>query len=531
MPCGPNFQHETNWYPSTAEHWYARPGKRYANGCIADIGNWPPPDMPRRLPKPWLVDVVGVDKPISYFVERACRFVEVASDWLYAHPDAIYLTERDRPLLGIPLIGTGTGGAAHRAGDMAAELLPALQKTATQCGVDVALVLIQTAKYAAAVRVRERTLGDDLSAWPVPLDDKEIRALNALVTHARKGQLVLFIGAGVSIGAGLPSWDGMLTQLAINEDIFPPKDPEFRRRFHKLSPLDRARVIKMELQRRGIDIADALGRILHEHPTPSLAHCLLAMLPCDQAVTTNYDNLFEVACAGHGRPVAALPWEAVSEKSRWLLKLHGGLEHPEDLVFTRSDYLRYDERRAALKGIVQAMLMTRQMLFVGFSMNDDNFHRIIDDVRKARIQPTLPPLDNAEPPTNTSPPAPKTAKKFGATLGLRYDPIFELLWGQDLRQISVEDPLQPGTDAPAARRLEVFLDILAQKSASANAHLLDPRFDSVLSQEERRLRSLLQTLIDQADDGVRQTRAWPLIEEFLSTFGANFPIEPPEEEF
>src|SRR5699024_9005626 len=80
---------------------------------------------------------------------------------------------------------------------------------------------------------------------------------------------------------------------------------------------------------------------------------------------------------------------------------------------------------------------------------------------------------------------------FGASLGLRNDPVFEQLWGQDLQQISVEDPAEPGADPPAARRLEIFLDALAEKSSTANAHLLDQRFDAVLSDDERRLRDLL----------------------------------------
>ena len=52
-------------------------------------------------------------------------------------------------------------------------------------------------------------------------------------------------------------------------------------------------------------------------------------------------------------------------------------------VLTRGDYLRYADRRAALAGIVQALLITREMLFVGFSLKDENFFRIADDVRKA----------------------------------------------------------------------------------------------------------------------------------------------------
>lgn len=516
MPCDDQWAHEAdNWYPKYVRNWTAQPAETFAENSIGRIADWPPPGAPKHLSQPWLVDVVGVEQPISFFVERALRFVDVVSDWLHHHPEDIHLRERDRPLLAIPLVGTGAGGAAYRAGDMASALLPALQQKATECGVDIALVLIHASKYAATVRVRERTLGTNPCHWPVRLSSQETRALDNVVQWARQGQLVLFIGAGVSIGAGLPSWDGLLTQLAINEGILSNDDIEFRTRFHKLNPLDRARVIEMELLRRDDNIANALHRILREHKNPSLAHCLLAMLPCTEAVTTNYDNLFEIACEGNGRPVAALPWEAVSEHARWVLKLHGSLEHPEDLVFTRSDYLRYDERRAALKGIVQAMLMTRRMLFVGFSMNDDNFHRIIDDVRKARVRAALSSGVDTDIAAIHAP-----HERFGASLGLRNDPVFEQLWGQDLHQISVEEPNAPGQDPPAARRLEIFLDALAEKSAPANAHLLDPRFDAVLSENERRLRDLLLSIEQQADEGIRETRAWPLVAELLQTLGA-----------
>ncbi len=33
--------------------------------------------------------------------------------------------------------------------------------------------------------------------------------------------------------------------------------------------------------------------------------------------------------------------------------------------------------------MVQALLITRRMLFVGFGFDDQNFHRIVDEVRKA----------------------------------------------------------------------------------------------------------------------------------------------------
>lgn len=44
----------------------------------------------------------------------------------------------------------------------------------------------------------------------------------------------------------------------------------------------------------------------------------------------------------------------------------------------QQDYMRYQTRRSALSGIVQGLLITRHMLFIGFSLRDDNFHRIAD---------------------------------------------------------------------------------------------------------------------------------------------------------
>ena len=125
-------------------------------------------------------------------------------------------------------------------------------------------------------------------------------------------------------------------------------------------------------------------------------HYSLANLPVQEIATTNYDRLFEEAAEASGRPVAVLPWEPASTKGgRWLVKLHGTIDPPRDIVLTRDDYLSYDERRAALGGIVQALLITRHMLFVGFSLDDDNFHRILHEVRKAVGGDTTLRLDSA----------------------------------------------------------------------------------------------------------------------------------------
>src|SRR5204863_3761944 len=109
----------------------------------------------------------------------------------------------------------------------------------------------------------------------------------------------------------------------------------------------------------------------------------LAALPVDEVVTTNYDTLFEQASDAVRKPITVLPYKRHIEGRRWLLKMHGCVTHPEDIVLTRENFLTYRERREALSGIVQALLITRHMLFIGFSLEDDNFHSIVRAVRRA----------------------------------------------------------------------------------------------------------------------------------------------------
>lgn len=82
-------------------------------------------------------------------------------------------------------------------------------------------------------------------------------------------------------------------------------------------------------------------------------------------------------------PFAVLPAHPQHGCKKWLLKMHGCVTRPHEIVFTKRDYIRYGERFAALGGIVQSMLLTKHLLFVGFSLDDDNFVRIFDSVRKA----------------------------------------------------------------------------------------------------------------------------------------------------
>lgn len=183
-----------------------------------------------------------------------------------------------------------------------------------------------------------------------------------------------------------------------------------------------------------------------------------------------------VKAANHSEP-AVLPYGPVAADQCWILKLHGCIALDERVVLTRSDYLDIPARHSALFGLVQAMLLTRHMLFVGYSLSDEDVHQIIHEVRLARCQETGP--------------------TYGTILTLFDDPLFAELWGKDLKVVAVDQQPTEVNDfavAMAARRLEILLDLIAYLSADLDAFLLDPAYDSMLSPAERKTAEALKKI-------------------------------------
>jgi hypothetical protein len=445
-----------------------------------------------KSPGVWFANVGAGWTDIDGFEAGAVAFVREAGVACRANTNAFTTSWRANRLLALPAVGTGAAGGRARTGAVLNRLLPALARAAAESKVDVALVCKDPDVYAAAQRAREQSCRPD---WLDLLGQRGFDLAGELATHAQNGKLVLFLGAGASIGAGLPDWRALIEELGqerLNDDN--------RARFDRLSVLDQATLLERWYKSDATvpgrrPIADWIDKRFRTRWV-SLVHQLLAALPVDEVVTTNYDKLFETASEAADRPVSVLPRAPKPGARRWLLKMHGCVDYPEDIVLTREDYLRYEQHRAALAGIVQALLITKHMMFIGFSLNDDNFHRIVDSVRRA-VRPG---------------PAQAGGTPFGTVLFVTDEPLVTQLWQGDLDAQSVRiadvddaaaDP--PGLDGKdkgrvklAARRLEVLLDCLGARTVLPS--FLNSRFDDLLTERELRLRAALHDLVQEAPE-------------------------------
>jgi len=432
------------------------------------------PDWPG--PRPWLTLIGQQEAPIGWYIDGARAFVRGAAAALRPRP----LHGRERHLLALPVLGTRAGGGRQRTGEILYALLQALHEETSAPGApafDIALVTHKDAHFAAAQRQRHRLeqSGDHAGAVWDGLDEQLLAPAARLSQAATDGRLALFVGAGVSLGAGLPPWGELLEQLATRAGIV----GEELQRLLQLPLLDQAALIEQR-----VGDTEQLKRLVASAMTSdrvSLMHVLLADLPVREIVTTNYDDLFEQASRDLCQ-VSCLPHLPRREAPRWILKLHGCVSTPESIVLTREDYLRYEHNRGALAGIVQALLITRRLLFVGFGLRDDNFHRIADEVRRAY---------------------PGGHEPFGTNIVIEDQELQRQLWHRDLDWVTVR---RPEDDLPAAaRRLEILFDRVLAGVDRAPAHLLDATFESILQPGEIRLRDALLGLAELLDDDeVRQ---------------------------
>jgi hypothetical protein len=211
-----------------------------------------------------------------------------------------------------------------------------------------------------------------------------------LVDACREGLLIPFFGSGISISAGIPTWNGLLQTLGIASDYI--SDPHVEH-----DPLTQAELVAHDIG------TDSLQQRLREQmghaDRPSLAHYLLASLRLPVYITTNYDSLFETAwkqlwededlltitndvdvIAHNLEPPKTFPTEVEGQKSI-LIKMHGDSTRKEGLlILTRSDYRRHYRSNVRFFELVKGVVQSGYVLFLGFGHRDPEVSRLVEDV-------------------------------------------------------------------------------------------------------------------------------------------------------
>ena len=201
--------------------------------------------------------------------------------------------------------------------------------------------------------------------------------LNAL----RDGRLVVFAGAGISMGppANLPSFSELARQVAKGTGLtIGEHEPEDR--------------FLGQLKAAGTDVHQiAVQRLRQNDPQPKELHRdLLRLYPNAEdirIVTTNFDLLFEEAVSDMfdmGPRIFYAPELPLGERLHGIIHIHGSVSEPEEMILTDRDFGRAYLTQAdgwARRFLVD-LFANHTVLFVGYSHNDTIMNY---------LTPSLPP--------------------------------------------------------------------------------------------------------------------------------------------
>ena len=510
-------------------------------------------------PEVWLSSVVweGSDAPpVEWFTSAASAFLEKAYARLEGRQP---ICGRQLPLLALPVIGTGSSGGKPSSGALLSALLLLLMTFVSTHPVDVVLVTKSRRMFSAAqsVRARLQPLSSLTAAsHGASLGPRLLASAERLSELAVSGQLVFFLGSGTSQTNSMPGWSELLTELAELAGFSKIELQQLKR----LELKDQAFVLQHRLGTQALCTTDDTCDVAEPSPETvqeagraalqrlavsrlatnrySVTHALLATIPHSATVTTNSDLCYDAACDAANIEVVVLPYESRVPGSdapgRWLLKLHGDVDHPEDIILTySSSTTAYGYEREALSGIVQALLITKHMLFVGFSLTDDAFNQVAATVRRA-LNPDEPSQQQKAEPQRQPPPSQqqqseeesRSGPTFGSALTLSDRPFMADLY-PEINAVPMGEGLSKDKDDRKARRrrLEVLLDRVSLLTTDTSTHLLDPTFAGAFTQADLELKREIDAFVAElaTDERATSAEAFEEVTRMLTSLG--LPVE------
>jgi hypothetical protein len=245
--------------------------------------------------------------------------------------------------------------------------------------------------------------------------------LEGLQAAWRQKQLVLFLGAGVSLAYGIPTWKNLVLEMLFDQTRHARRLkgllPHYRRAlaswladYFEYNPVILARIIEGNLRKRNGSSGagqDSFLRNIRQHlyaaykrPTrPSVLRAIADLVQKSDGnipaiVNFNFDDLLEERLRHRG--VDHVPVVSGARRGHGRLPIihpHGFIPRDGDLlkmeiVFTERHYHALTETvfHWALTEIV-SQLRHNTVLFVGLSMSDPSLRRLLDACRNTDIPP------------------------------------------------------------------------------------------------------------------------------------------------
>lgn len=210
-----------------------------------------------------------------------------------------------------------------------------------------------------------------------------------LLENFKKNTGVFFVGAGLSIPAGLPTWESLIKELIGVAEKQPWFNKDKTKEYDSLIKdgqfLFLAEELKTDLGSSYNDYMEE--RFVTKNYNPTKNHEYLAKTQASLIITINYDRLIE---KGYNKVYGDYPEPYLYSDSRaaanlfwkgrfFVLKAHGDAKKDiESIVLSQKDYRRTLYREPGYRSLLQSIFTTKSILFIGVSLTDPEFNQLLD---------------------------------------------------------------------------------------------------------------------------------------------------------
>lgn len=219
---------------------------------------------------------------------------------------------------------------------------------------------------------------------------------NDLVEAFVQGKGGVFIGAGLSQRAGLPSWEGLLSELInLAERVSYKPDNDFIGSCNQLlSQPSKYLLLAQELKDF---LQDSFRKYIIEKyadncPAPTQDHLNIINYPYQFIITTNYDTLLENAFVKvHGKQAKVhsfkdspdIAYDLWNGRS-FILKAHGDANKAQQgIILTEKDYRQILFQEKGYQSILQSLFTTKTILFLGSSLSDPELKLLLSFIHSS----------------------------------------------------------------------------------------------------------------------------------------------------
>ncbi|MFA6117655.1 MAG: SIR2 family protein [Sphingomonas sp.] len=204
-----------------------------------------------------------------------------------------------------------------------------------------------------------------------------------LARQIRQRRVILFAGAGLSQPLKLPSWDGLIAQMARDLGYDPAVlvGPEANyMQVAEYYALEKGGTESLQAwMRTAWSVDEAL---LQQSPV----HNMIVDLGFPVIYTTNFDEnierIFELRGKRFKRVKSLAEASTPLGQAPHIIKFHGGFAPGDSIVLTESDYYERLEFSSPLDVRLRNDLLTRSVLFVGYSLRDLNLRVLLYKLQK-----------------------------------------------------------------------------------------------------------------------------------------------------